>query len=314
MSLKRMLLLLVWVLLTSSPVLSASVNQARQLHERGQSEEALAAIDELLSSDAAGDQKAAALDLRGSIEVEKGRFSLAKQTWAQLQDEFPDYAADNDVRTKLLLVSALLKSREGAAPTVAEAEPAKFGELPPAPPVSAAPSAAPAMAEAEAPAEPPSPAPPAQPKEEPAPAPVPQAPSGLVLVAVKGRPYDAMIATNERIVAFLREQGVDAVSATSGVPVVEDSKMVLPSLLQKGEDEGAGSILLVSANYAGMQKIVSECYSPEGATLWKLKTSGGTGTEGRPYSKTGITESLLERHLEKLGKKLGDTGVPITLK
>jgi len=293
----RMLLSLVLVLSLSSPGLSASLNQARQLHEKGKSEEALEAIDELLSSDATGDQKAAALDLRGSIAVDKGHFSLAKQAWTQLQDEYPDYAVDNDVRTKLLLVSALLKNGDDAAPP---------------PSVSAAPSAAPAMAETAAPAEPPSPAPAAQPKAEPVPA--PQPPSGLVLVAVKGRPYDAMIATNERFVAFLREQGVDAESATSGVPVVEDSKMVLPSLLQKGKDESAGSILLVSANFAGMQKIVSECYSPEGATLWKVKTSGGTGTEGRPYSKTGITETLLERHFEKLGKKLGDTGLPVTLK
>ena len=297
MHMNRMLLSLVLVLSLSSPGLSASLNQARQLHQKGKSEEALAAIDELLSSDATGDQKAAALDLRGSITVDKGRFSLAREAWAQLQDEYPDYAADNDVRTKLLLVSALLKSEEGAAPTL---------------PVSTAPSAAPAMAETAAPAEPPSPAPAAQPKAELAPA--PQWPSGLVLVAVKGRPYDAMVVTNERFVAFLREQGVDAESATSGVPVVEDSKMVLPSLLQKGKDEDAGRILLVSASYAGMQKIVSECYSPEGATLWKLKTSGGTGTEGRPYSKTGITETLLERHLEKLSKRVGATGLPVTLK
>ena len=161
------------------------------------------------------------------------------------------------------------------------------------------------------------PAPPAAPKPEPATVPEPAAetaqPSDLVLVAVKGRPYDAMVVTNDRIVEFLRQRGVDAVNATSGVPVVENSKMVLPYLLEKSQDEGAGSVLLVSADYVSVQRIATECYLPAGGELWKIKVSGGTGVKGRPYSATGITEALMERYLEKLEKQIGGPGLPVSL-
>jgi outer membrane biosynthesis protein TonB len=311
---------LVVVLLAGSPAWAGSLDEARVLQEQGRTEEALAAIESLLGSDASGDEKAAGLDLLGTIAVEKDLLTMAKQAWTQLSNEYPDYAENNDIGTKLLLVSALLKSQDSPEPPKAEDQPQPTPE-PAAEPtavVAPAPTAVSAPATESEPAEAAAPAPPALPKPEPdvAPAPVTTAAesSGVVLVAAKGRPYDAIIETNTRVVAFLREQGVDAVNATGGVPVVESSEMVLPFLLHKGKDEGAGSVLLVNADYVRMQKITTECYLPAGAELWKFKVSGGTGVKGRPYSATGITEALLERYLEKLGKKVGGPGLPVTLK
>lgn len=314
----RILLMLVVFSLTCLPAWSASVDEARGLHEKGQTEEALAAIEELLGSDAADDQKAEALDLLGTIAVEKGYFSMAKQAWSQLQDDYPGYAGENDVATKLLLVSALLKSEEPAAPAKTAEQPSKAIEPTPEPEVSATP--APAAAPTE-PAEAPAPAPPAAPKVAPevapqteaVPTPASSPAAGLVLVVGRGRPYDAIAETNDWVIRHLREQGVDAASATGGIPVVEDSKMVLPFLLQKAQEEGAGSVLMIKADYARIQKIAMECYLPEGVNLWKVKVSGGTGKKGREYSKTGINEDLVERFLGKLDDKVGGPGLPVTL-
>ena len=317
----RILVLIVLVSLVSFPVWSASLDEARSLHENGQTAEALAAIEGLLGSDAPGDQKAEALDLLGTIAVDKGYFSMAKQAWSQLQDEYPDFAGENDVATKLLLVSALLKSGESAAPVKVAEEPMKAVEPVVEPEISETPAAAAVAAPAEAaePAETPAPAPPAAPKAAPKPAeavPTPTASEtpGLVLVVGRGRPYDAIAETNDWVIRYLRERGVDAASATGGIPVVEESQMVLPFLLQKAQEDGAGSVLVIKADFARMQKIVMECYLPEGVSLWKVKVSGGTGKKGRKYSKTGINEDLVERFLGKLDPKVGGPGLPVTLK
>jgi hypothetical protein len=319
----RLRFLMVVVLLAAPPLWSATLEQVRQLHDQGKTEEALAGIESLLGSDAPEAHKAEALDLLGTISVEKGHFGMAKQAWTRLQEEYPSWADESDVGTKLLLVSALLKSEDSADTT--DPMPALAPPAEPAPeptPTAEAPAPAPGPAERPEPVEPSAPTLPPAPEPVAAPESVPEVgpvvegaeTSGLVLIAVKGHPYDAMVETNSRIVEFLRQRGVDAANATSGVPVVEDSKMVLPYLLEKGQDDGAGSVLLVSADYMRMQKIVSECYLPAGAELWKLKVSGGTGVKGRPYSASGITEALIERYLEKLEKKIGGPGLPVTLK
>lgn len=296
--------LIILVLFSSSVTWAATLGQARQLHDEGRTEEALAMIESILSSDAAGDEKAAALDLLGTIAVDKGYFSMAKQAWTQLVDEYPDYAADNDVGTKLRLVSALLmaeKPEEPQEPQEPE-EPVAEAVAPEAPTAAPEPETAPRAK--------------AVPAAEAEPAPTVAAAkesSGLVFVAAKGKPHDAVTEASKRLVAYLRERGVDATSPTEGIPVVTDSKMVLPLLFQKGQQEGAGSVVLLTADFVTRQKMSLECFLPEGATLWKVKVSGGTGWKGRSYSQTGITEPLLQRFLEKLGKKIGGPGLPVTL-
>jgi hypothetical protein len=316
----RLWSVLVVVLFVGPPTWAASLDEARALQEQGRTEEALVAIESLLGSDASGDEKAEGLDLLGTIAVENGLLAMARQAWTQLSNEYPGYAENNAIGTKLLLVSALLKSQEStkAPKAVEKPQPTLEPVAEPTAVVAPAPTAVSAPATESEPAEAAAPAPPAAPKPEPAVAPATAttaaATSGRVMVAAKGRPYDAIVDTNERVVAFLREQGVDAVNATGGVPVVESSEMVLPFLLQKGKEEGVGSVLLVNADFVRMQKVVTQCYLPAGAELWKFKVAGGTGTKGRPYSATGITEALLERYLEKLGKKVGGPGLPVTLK
>ena len=133
------------------------------------------------------------------------------------------------------------------------------------------------------------------------------------MIAVRGKPYDAIVETNERVVAYLREQGVDAESATGGIPVVEQSEASLPALLLKGQQEAATSVLLLTANYASVQRIVLECYTPAGAKVWKVKVSGGTGWTGREDSKTGINYDLVDRFTEKMETRIGDSCLPVTL-
>ena len=99
-------------------------------------------------------------------------------------------------------------------------------------------------------------------------------------MAARGKPHDAVRELSDRIVEFLRGEGVDAQSATGGIPVVEESKMVLPMLLQKGQQDSAGSVLLLTADFVSMQKVALDCYTPAGAKIWKIKVSGGTGWKG----------------------------------
>ena len=315
------LILIVIAFVFSLPAWSASLEEARQLHEEGKTEEALAAIESLLSSGAAEAEKAAALDLLGTIAVDEGQLAMARQAWSRLVDEYPDYAKSNDTATKLSLVSALLKTDE--APAVSDTTPVES--------VEEEQSVAPVVAreqERDEPVDEPTPVPvptaspptstpePSAPAEAAAPAAsvAPSPSSGRVLIAARGKPHDAVRQLSSRIVEHLREMGVDAESATGGIPVVEDSSMVLPMLLQKGQTEGVGSVLLLSANFVAMQKVALDCYTPTGAKIWKLKVSGGTGFTGRPYSKSGITEKLAERFMEKLDKKVGDPCLPATLK
>lgn len=316
-----LLFLVVATLAVSLPAWSASLEEARQFHDNGETEKALAAIEDVLSSGADETEKAEALDLLGTIAVDKGQLAMAKQAWSRLADEYPDYAGSHDTATKLSLVSALLQADEAPSSTdivsekavedeadvpavVREVEP----EVPAAEPVpEVAPAAAPAR---------PAPAPEASTPvtSKPTPSDPAAEPSGAVLVAARGKPHDAVRELSDRIVEFLRAEGVDAQSATGGIPVVEDSKMVLPMLLQKGQQDSAGSVLLLSADFVSMQKVALDCYTPAGAKLWKVKVSGGTGWKGRPYSKSGITEELAERFLEKLVEKIGEPGLPVTLK
>lgn len=314
--------LIVFVMMTLGPSLparSASLEEARQLHQAGKTQEALALIETLLGSEVAEETQAGALDLLGSIAVEEGQLPMAKQAWSRLLEEYPDYAASHDISTKLSLVSALVKidkppivpppvadSEPTPEPTpVASAVPPTIEESVPAPsPESSVPQASPpqsgeALAGSGATA-----APPESTAAE---------TRSLVLVAARGKPHDAVRELSDRVVEHLRERGVDAESATGGIPVVTESTMVLPLLLQKGQQDRAGSALLLTADFVSIQKVSLDCYAVGGAKLWKVKTSGGTGWTGRPYTKSGITEELAERFMKKLDEKIGGPGLPITL-
>jgi tetratricopeptide (TPR) repeat protein len=309
----------------SSWAWSASLNEARRLHQEGSVQEALAEIEKILGSDALDADKAQALDLLGDIAVDQGYLAMAKQAWSRLLTDYPDFVESTDAQTKLSLVSALLGAesddREDGLPVAAEPVAPEKTPAPPPPVVKE-----PEMKMETAPA-PPDPAevvaveteaaPDVEPTTTVAP---PAAPpmkaaddSGLVLVAVQGKPHDAAQEASDRIVEYLRERGVDAVSATGGIPVVQKSDMVLPLLLQKGQEDGASSLLLLTAEFANMQKMALKCYLPEGAELWKLKVSGGTGTTGREWSKTGINYKLVERFEQKLEPRIGGPGLPVTL-
>lgn len=343
---KRHLALALGLVVTVTSVAwSASLEKAKSLESQGQRDAAVQELDELLVSDAPAEEMAGALDLLGTIAVDEGDLQLAHQSWDRLVGEYPTFAKDLGATTKLSLVTSLMKAK-GESPSV-QAEASSRPELESAP---TTPTAAPVkkesdetttakVAEPSVPAVAPTVAPtPAQDSAAPtksaeaaptsadstsaAPTaagsssqrPDPGPRSGTVLVAFSGKPYDAAVEAGEMVIAFLREQGVDAVSATEGIPVVRDASALIPVMVQRARDEGAASALVVDAEFPGRQKVSAQCYSPDGAQYWKTKVVGGTGWTGRDFSKTGVNVDLVERFKKKLTDLIGGPGLPVTLK
>ena len=87
-----LLFFVVVTLAMSLPAWSASLEDARRLQQEGKTEEALAAIESVLGSGVAAAEKAEALDLLGTIAVDKGQLAMARQAWSRLEEEYPDYA------------------------------------------------------------------------------------------------------------------------------------------------------------------------------------------------------------------------------
>ena len=300
---------------------AATLEQARKLESQGRRDAALEELDQILGSDAPAEEKAGALDLLGTIAVDEGDLQLAYQSWHRLVGEYPDWAKSLGAKTKLKLVTSLMEAT-GESPESASAEapsapptgektttsaPAKSTEAIESPdartsPGESAPAAAASGAKADS-------GKPAESSQRPNPPPT----SGKVLVAFSGKPYDAAVEAGEMVIAYLRKSGVDAVSATEGIPVVRDASSLVPVMVQRVRDEGATSAVLLDADFPGRQKVSAECYSPEGAELWQTKVVGGTGWTGRDYSKTGINEDLVERFIKKLSKRVGGPGLPVTM-
>ena len=301
---------------------AASLEEAQRLESQGRRDAALQELDELLGSKAPAEEMAGALDLLGTIAVDEGDLQLAYQSWNRLVDEYPDFAESFGATTKLSLVTSLMKATgespglQAEAPEESDQAPTSVAPVSPPPNRDLEESATRTEAD---PASPPSDADTlAQTKSAPAaersqrPSPPPS--DGTVLVAVSGKPYDAAVQTGDLVIAFLRDLGVDAVTATEGIPVVRDASALVPVMVQRARDQGASSALLVDADFPGRQKVSAQCYSPDGAQFWKTKVVGGTGWTGRDYSKTGINEELVDRFTKKLGKMVGGPGLPVTLK
>jgi tetratricopeptide (TPR) repeat protein len=300
------------VLSLASTLGAASLEEAQRLESKGRRDAALEELDELLSSQGPADEMAGALDLLGTIAVDEGDLQLAYQSWNRLVSEYPDFAKPLGATTKLSLVSSLMKAT-GESP-LAQADVstgAKSVETPPVSPpakteVDEAPTSKPSATKAPITAK-------SEPAAETSQRPNPPPSDGTVLVAFSGKPYDAAVEAGELVIAFLRDQGVNAVSATEGIPVVRDASALVPVMVQRARDDGASSALLVDADFPGRQKVSAECYSPDGAQFWKTKVVGGTGWTGRDYSKTGVNEELVERFTKKLSKMVGGPGLPVTL-
>lgn len=280
-------------------VQAASVEEARQLYKMGDELGARQALTEILALETDGAVRAQALDLVGMIAADKGDLELAATVWEKLISDFPDSPEAEMARTKLSLATDL--NEAGAASpedkeTGAPVETEKTAPAPrPTPVEEPADEVTPQPAEEAAPAEPSAPA---APKQQ-----VPK--SDLVLVAGRGKPHDGAQRAAEVIIEHLQSRGVTAESATKGVPVVEKSTQVMPALLRQVEEEGANGLLLITSEFDNIGKVVVECYTPAGELAWKKRVTGGTGWTGRPYSPSGMNETLVERILEKLDKQVG---------
>jgi hypothetical protein len=317
---RNFVLILCLLAAATSLAWSASLEEAQSLESRGRRDAALEEIDDILTSDAPAEEMAGALDLLGTIAVDEGDLHLAYQSWSRLVGEYPDFAKALGATTKLSLVISLMEAK-GESPTLQAEAPSKPGQES----AAVTPQSSPAQADRDdTPARTVAPTPtaasapvqdqaaktdsvPSSQRSEPAPT------SGTVLVAVSGKPYDAAVEAGEMVITFLREQGVDAVSATEGIPVVRDASALVPVMVQRARDQGATSALLVDAEFPGRQKVSAQCYSPDGAQYWKTKVSGGTGWTGRDFSKSGVNVDLVERFNKKLTDLVGGPGLPVTL-
>ena len=302
--------------LTAGTLQAASVEKAKAYAQKGELEQAKQELAQVLASEAGDEEMAAALDLMAAIAVEEWDYATAADLWERLVADYPGPAAELGVATKLQLTKALLDSKDVAVPEL----------TPSPPPVVATPAPAETAPETVATVPESAPPTPATPPREATPTPVPEtAPRqertaepasprvpGLVLVAAAGKPYDAAQYAGNKLTAFLVGSGVNAESPTGGIPVVEDSATSLARMLETVEDQGAESLAFMRVNFQSWQRIAVEVYAPDGSLLWEERIRGGTGYTGRPYSKTGANEKLLERFLNKLAKRVGGPGLPVT--
>lgn len=287
MSRARNPIVMALVMALSTFASAADLEKARELYEEGRSVAAVRELQGVIDSDASHQVKAAALDLLGDIAVDEEDYASARDAWSRLLTEFPGEAASYAASTKLKLVSRILGAQEPAA--VAQPEPTRAAELS-------------GIGTVESGSDPPRTV-----------AEVATENRGLVLVAGGGRPHDAAVEATQAIIDLLRQRGVDAVSATEGIPVVRDASSLVPMLVQQAKEQGAASALLLQAEFTSRQKMLLECFSPDGVALWRLKETGGTGVTGREWSESGINYKLLERLLDELSEKIGASGLPQTL-
>jgi tetratricopeptide (TPR) repeat protein len=284
---------------------AASVDQAKTYLQNREVERARQELEEVLASDAADTEKAAALDLMASIAVEARDYATAADYWQRLLAAYPGRAEELGAATKLKLAEALI----GQEAAEKQREPAPEEPTAPAPTMTEPEQPSPGPAAETAPPTPaPTPVPQAVRAQEPA---APRVP-GLVLVAGTGKPYDAAQHAVAELATYLIENGVNTELPTGGIPVVESASTSMMRLLDAVEERGAESLVFMRVNFATVEKIVVELYSPDGALLWKVRVTGGTGHTGRPYSKTGVNENLMERFLEKFSKRVGGPGLPVS--
>jgi hypothetical protein len=296
------LMLLCWAI--AGTALAATLEEARRLYREGEDLAAREQLLEILALESDGMVRASALDLLAMMAVDRGDLELAAAVWEKLISDFPDSPEAEEARTKQSLATDLAELR------------------------SEQPRTATTVPGVEAPSSEPSPRPEAAPREaDTAPPPVATeaaatlataepaargAQSKLVLVAGRGTPHDGAQRAAEVVIGHLQSRGVSAESATKGVPVVERSDLVLPALLQHLQLQDGGSLLVVSSDFETLERIVVECYTPEGVLAWKKKVTGGTGWKGRPYSATGMNEKLVERMLDKLDEQVGGGCLPLS--
>lgn len=308
------ILLLVSVLMVPG-AFAASLDSAREHYESGDLDAARSELRDLLDASDDAAVRADALNLLGTIAVDRQEWTQAHEAWSLLLAEYPESAAAGEARTKLTLVTALMDAQgEKPAPPPPAPTSSPAPTSPPAPTMPSAPAPAtvtPAPEPAPEPA-PPSPSAPTSTTAAAEPAPAAAETSNLVLVAGRGKPYDAVEDSTRRLITWLLERGVHAESATTEVAVVQDSDLVLAQLLEVVRKRGAHSLLYIDARFNHTPDNVKYyLYLPSGSELWRTRVRGGTGWTGEPYSKSGIDEKLFLRSLNKLEKMIGGPGLPV---
>ncbi len=428
-------------LLVASALAAGTLERAQSLFDSGDLDGARREAAEVVAS-AAGDERAAALDLLGAIAVESERWSEARDAWKRLVAEHPGTPLAQQARTKLALAEAVLGGEEEspappepvggpvAAPVAAPAAPPSDRDAEAAAPAVAAVAAGPAATSgsgeavgrapgAERPAAPSAPPPPipapppvsddgddrddpsatalaaaevaapapatesaesvgrAPGTKRPTPPPLPPAaapepvsgddqddpaavpvapakgaappaagetrsgaegrapgaepsspmapsaapgpagkaaepapgtprPGTAVLIAGDGKPRQDFQDAAEQVMAFLAERGIAVREAPNGLAMLQDTRAAMSEFLEAARDAEAASLLYFEAQFGHREKIEIECFSPDGATLWREKITGGLGLSDRKVNKR-----LMSRFLDKLGARVSGPGLPL---
>lgn len=238
-------------ILTAGVVQAASVEQARSYIQDRDLARAKQELAQVLASDAADEEMAAALDLMAAIAVEERDYTSAADLWERLVTDYPKRAEELGAATKLLLAKALIGQEE------VKMAPAPAAEVPAAP-VAPTPQAVAPSTEATAEKAAPAPAPATAPQEVRAEKPAAPRVPGLVLVAGTGKPYEAAEHAVAELATYLIESGVNTELPTGGIPVVESATTSMMRLLEAVEDRGAESLVFMRVNFATVEKIAVE--------------------------------------------------------
>ncbi len=235
---RRLLAMAVFFAVSAVAVLAQTLEKARLLYTNGLYEEAKKEAVAIAVSSAPEGERAAALNLLGSIAIEEGKYEAAIANWSELVAKYPGTADAAEAEAKLPLARRLatvppsplqtvvtLKSAPAAEERLEEGTVLIAGSAPEAPEYADQ-----AVLEF------------------------------MNLLASKG-----VKVRN----AFTGRAG------TPGMTRVEEYS--LPNILADAGKIGATSVLYVFIHFKGMENMRVECYSPEGKKLWSEKVSASMG-------------------------------------
>ena len=106
---------------------------------------------------------------------------------------------------------------------------------------------------------------------------------------------------NQTVTEFmnlLASKGVSVVRAPAGISSV-------PELLRQNGSNGKKSVLVLALRFGYMENLRAMCYEENGQLVWEEKASGSMG-----FTKSGITQGLIERVSKKIEPHIGETCLP----
>jgi len=235
---RRLLAVAALFALAAGAARAQSLEKAKLLYTNRLYDEAKKEAVAIAVSSAPAEEKAAALNLLGSIAIDEGLYDAAVSNWSELVAKYPGTASAAEAEAKLPLAKRLAAAPPPPPETVVTLKPAPVakerleegtvllaGSAPEAPEYADQ-----AVLEF------------------------------MNLLASKG------VKVQDAFTGRVRAPGMTRVEEFS-----------LPNILAHAGEIGAASVLYVFIHFQGMENMRVECYSPEGKKLWSEKVSASMG-------------------------------------